>query len=168
MKGQLSLFQDFEGDSNLVSAEKYIMMSLQEQYYLQIIDGTKKYEYRRLFKNYALNSFIYITSPVKLLTGYLKLGEPIIGTPKQIADLAESIRVGHGAIMYDYMKDLRKCYAIPINSIFEFEQPLALDSIKTVFPKFTPPQSYILMENYKELLDYLLGFKVVEKKVQIL
>lgn len=163
MNNQLSLFSE-SADRDLI-AKKYILMSLQEQYYLQILNGIKVYEYRRSFKDYPLNSFIYLTSPVKKVVGYLELGNPIIGTPRQIADIAESVKIGHGSVIYDYMKDLRKCYAIPIKKVYEFEEELTLDTLKMVFPKFTPPQSYILMENYVELLNYLLGLKMVEKKV---
>lgn len=154
------LFSDLE-----ITEKKYILMSLQEQYYTQILDGVKIYEYRRFFKDYPLNSFIYLTSPVKRVIGYLELGEPIIGTPRQIADLAESVKAGHGSIIYDYMKDLAKCYAIPIKRVCEFEDDLTLNLLKTKFPKFVPPQSYILMENYSDILEYLLGLKVVEKLV---
>jgi predicted transcriptional regulator len=102
---------------------------------------------------------------VKKVIGYLELGHPIIATPRQIADLAESVKVGHGSIIYDYMKDLTKCYAIPIKKVYEFEDDLPLDLLKTIFPKFVPPQSYILMENYVDILEYFLGLKVIEKLV---
>ncbi len=163
MNNQLTLFPESE-ERDLIS-KKYILMSMQEQYYLQILNGFKMYEYRRFFKDYPLISFIYLTSPVKKIVGYLELGNPIIGTPREIAELAESVKIGHGPVIYDYMRDLRKCYAIPIKKVCEFKEELTLESLKKIFPKFTPPQSYILMENNVELLGYLLNLKVIEKNL---
>lgn len=157
MNNQLSFFSD-----ETCLEDKYILMSLQEQYYTQIINGTKKYEYRKVFKEYPLSAFIYITKPKMVIKGYVKFGMPIIGTPEKISEIAEAQRLGHGKIILDYLNGLKKCYAVPILEVHEFNDELSIKQIKSAIPSFHPPQSYLTMENHPRLLDYLLKFETIK------
>ncbi|AZR74373.1 hypothetical protein BBF96_13840 [Anoxybacter fermentans] len=61
------------------------------------------------------------------------------------------------------MKDLAKGYAIPVNSFQEIE-PVTLDELKTIFPDFIPPQSYLILKK-PDLLKFLLGRKRIGEKI---
>jgi hypothetical protein len=53
------------------------------------------------------------------------------------------------------MAGLDRGYAIPIISVTDIE-PVSLDELRHHHSTFTPPQSYIVLNNFRELLRVLL------------
>ncbi len=60
----------------------YILISLKKVYFDLMLEGKKKYEFRRKFLNIPCAAFLYISSPVSKVCGVAKLGEPIIESPQ--------------------------------------------------------------------------------------
>jgi len=166
MNDQLSLFvsqnEIMPHDQNKV----FLLLSLQHQYYQQICNKEKLYEYRRFFRNEAVNAFIYVTSPQKYISGYVVFGNPRIGSPEEISKIAESQKPGYGTIIYNYFKDLKKCYAIPLLEFNKYRIPLKLNEIKESFPSFNPPQSYIILNKHPILLNFLLDNSFDKIRIQ--
>ena len=136
--------------------EEYLLISLKKEYYDMIKDGSKKYEYRRNFRRYPTTAFVYLTSPDKVVPGFIKFGHPIIGTPKKISRFAENQRTGHGRAVFEYLKGAKESFAIPINSLFEFNEPIHFDNMKKIDPAIAAPQSFIIMNTRAALLKFLL------------
>ncbi|SEM94712.1 hypothetical protein [Lihuaxuella thermophila] len=137
------------------SSETFIVLSLKEKYFEQMLDGYKRYEYRRKFINRPVTAFIYLVSPVKSVTGIVKLGKPIIGSAHEIAQICENEEPGTGAYeaTLKYLEGLEKGFAIPVLSVEKID-PVSLQELRDRF-KFVAPQSYMIIDNKPELLTFL-------------
>lgn len=144
MEEQLSFFED---------CKKYVLLSLREEYYNQMLAGSKKYEYRTRFLKEETIAYIYISKTYKKIVAKIEFGEPIIGNAKEIATIAEKEQPGSYQDMIDYMyNDIG--FAIPIKKIIPIEE-VSLEELKEKFPDFVPPQCYYILDKKPELLNYL-------------
>lgn len=151
MNNQLTLF----GES-----KKEILLSLREDYYKKMLDGTKKYEYRTRYLKEETMAYIYISKTLKKIVAKIEFGMPIVGTAKQIATISESENPGSYDGMMQYMRnDIG--YAIPVKKIIQLEE-LSFEEIKKIISGFVPPQSYYILDNKPELLNILKSLKEIE------
>lgn len=134
---------------DLEHEKRTIILSLMPDPFDRIFTGEKKYEYRRKFVKEAVNAFIYVSSPVKEIRGYIEFGQPIIDRIDKIADIAEYEKSGSKAGTLKYFEGLEIGFAIPILS-YQRLQPLSLDELRNKF-SFTAPQSYINIESNPRL-----------------
>ena len=130
-----------------------ILISIEKQYFDEIKKGIKKFEYRRRFIDGPCIAYLYVTAPFKSIMGYIELDAPIIGTPKEISELAETHRKGIGNGIYEYMKDSVRGYEIPILKLVEIEN-ISLKYLQKNFG-LTAPQGYIILDKKPELLAKL-------------
>lgn len=142
----------FGGDTTVKPS---ILISLQAQYWQLIVDGKKKYEYRRTFRNDAVTAFVFVTSPSSAAVGVLELDTPIIAPVPEVCQIAEEQSPGSTKGMMDYMAGLENGYAVPILSHEVFSASLSIQEIRAVIPRFHPPQSYLVLANYPELRKLL-------------
>ena len=137
------------------SARDYILLSLNPEPFNDIISGRKHFEYRTRFRRSRFVAFIYVTRPVQEIRGIMECGDPIFGSARKIADVAERDQPGNGRAIYDYLSLSGKGCAIPIVRIREFD-PLGLARMRKDFG-FCPPQFYSALEKTPEFLDFLLA-----------
>jgi predicted transcriptional regulator len=135
-------------------------LSLKPLYYYQMKAGTKKYEYRRRFVRRPSITFLYLgTSPSDPLTStipaYVRFDTPIIDHPSKIGDIAESQKPGSSKSILEYMSGLTEGFAIPVLDVEDIEM-VRLGELRHHFPHFVPPQSYIVLNRYPEMLSFLL------------
>lgn len=135
---------------------KTVLMSLREEYYEAIVNGTKKYEYRTRYLKDASFAYIYISKTKKSIVAKVTFGKPIIGTSKEIAELADRENPGCYQDMMDYFSH-GVGYALPIESIKPIRE-ISLSTLKELFPDFVVPQSYYILDKKPELLSYLEDF----------
>jgi len=151
MNNQLSLF----GES-----KKEILLSLREEYYKKMLNGSKKYEYRTKYLKEETTAYIYISKTLKKIVAKIEFGMPIVGTAEQIATISERENPGSYDEMLQYMhNDIG--YAIPIKKIIQLEE-ISLEDIKNIISGFAPPQSYYILDNKPELLNILKSQKEIE------
>lgn len=144
MNGQLSLLEE---------NKKNILLSLREEYYKEMINGSKKYEYRTRYLKEKSTAYIYISKTLKKVVAKIDFGKPIIGNAKEIASIAEKEHPGCYQDMIDYMyNDIG--YAIPVEKITPIEE-ISLEELKEKFSDFVPPQSYYILDKKPELLNFL-------------
>ena len=144
MTEQLSIFEE---------NKKNVLLSLREIYYNQMLDGSKKYEYRTRYLKEETIAYIYISKTYKKIVAKIEFGEPITGSAKEIATIAEKDRPGSYKDMIDYMyNDIG--FAIPVKKIIPIEE-VSLEELKEKFPDFVPPQSYYILDKKPELLNFL-------------
>lgn len=134
--------------------KRIIILSLQPEPYEMILQGIKKHEFRRKFPVVPVNAFIYVSSPVKAIQGYIEFGEPIVDEVERLGLIAEEEGSGTVSGISSYMKGLKKGFAIPIRSIREIE-PLPLEELKQKY-LFAAPQLYITADSKPELKKELL------------
>lgn len=135
----------------------YVLLSLQEQPYLDIKSGVKIYEYRTRYQKVPTTAFVYVSHKVKKIMGIIEFDTPIIGSAEEISLISERIKPGSYDVMMEYMKN-GVGYAIPVKQLTEIE-PVTLEELRSRFKGFAVPQSYYLLNNKKELLEFLLSRK---------
>lgn len=139
----------------LLKDDNIILLSLREQYFNSILNGTKLYEYRKVYKKEKSKAIIYISKTKKNIAGIIEFGKPIIDTSENISKLAQINGDSEYQSMIQYLGENKKGYAIPINKVYIFEESLPVDLIKEKGIKFIAPQSYSDLKNNKDLLNYI-------------
>ena len=125
--------------------DKIILLSIQYEYFLKIINGTKKYEYRFAFPKFPVKAFVYAPRKVKAIVGYIEFEQPIEGSPTQIAKLYSSCGDGSFQVMIDYIGKREKAYAAKVKRAIKLDRPISQSEIKTRFSDFFAPQSYLFL-----------------------
>jgi len=131
-----------------------IILSLQPNPYNRILNGFKKFEYRRKFLHEPVSAFIYVSSPIKEIRGYIEFGQLIFDRVERIGMIAENESLGGAEEINKYMYGLEKGFAVPIISIQEIK-PLSFEELKSEY-NFTAPQSYINIDTISKLKTVLL------------
>ncbi|WP_218003072.1 ASCH domain-containing protein [Nocardia asiatica] len=123
-----------------------VLMSLHAEYYELIMAGQKVFEYRKRYATDAPSTWIvYLNAPVSRLTAVIDLGEPITGSPAEIAAIAEHARPGNGEPVRSYLEPAGRGVALPIQRVREYSGFTA-DDLAAALGKWHPPQGYILVD----------------------
>lgn len=70
-----------------------IMLSIKPQYAANILNGSKKFEYRKVrFKREVDKILIYSTHPVMSVVGEAKIEKILENTPQKIWDITKKLR----------------------------------------------------------------------------
>jgi len=122
-----------------------VLLSIKPRYVKSIIDGEKRYEFRKsVFRNHLVSRvYIYSTSPVKKIVASFEIGNILEDRP---ADLWENVKDFAGIDdrdFFEYFAGKSRAFAIEIQDLHEFPEPI--DPRETI-PGFVPPQSYCYMD----------------------
>jgi type I restriction enzyme S subunit len=118
-----------------------VLLSIKPRYVEAIIDGRKKYEFRKnKFAEADINCiYIYSTAPIKKIIGSFKINSIIEGRPSALWDRLKDQSGISEKEFFDYFSDKETGFALEIKDVVRFEEPL---DPKTLFPNFVPPQSF--------------------------
>lgn len=136
---------------------RWIMLSLMPPYYEELCNNQKKFEYRRgKFITQASRAFVYCSSPVMEVGAYVEFGEPITGTPHDIAQIKEQEVSGSYDMMMEWMEGFSEASAVPVKKVSTFS-PVGLAELRNHFAGFHPPQRFIYLDKPKcqDLLEHL-------------
>ena len=123
-----------------------VLMSLNPEYYELIWQRLKRHEFRRRYLAARPTTwFVYLTAPVSTLAAVIDLDKAVVARPARIAEIAEQARVGNGASVFEYLKDLENGFALPIKKVREFPGFTA-EELTGMLGKFHPPQGYTLVD----------------------
>ncbi|WP_433688028.1 hypothetical protein ACQP0I_04220 [Micromonospora carbonacea] len=148
--GQPSLFGD---DDPVGDRREPVLMSLNPVYYDLIWAGEKRHEFRRRFLvGQSVRWYVYLTAPVARLSAVIDLGPAVVDVPQRIAEIAEQARVGNGASVWEYVRDLDQAFAIPIQRVAEYPG-MPLEQLRTELGAFQPPQGYTKLRQQPDLLS---------------
>jgi predicted transcriptional regulator len=140
------------GEAGSGIAAEPVLMALHAEYYELIWQGRKTHEFRRRFlEGRPARWFVYLNAPVSRLAAVIELGPAVVGTPEQIAAIAEQARTGNGASVLEYVKDLDRALAIPILGVTEYAG-LSVGELRAELGRFHPPQGYVRLSQHPELL----------------
>ena len=120
-----------------------ILLSIKPQYAKQILEGNKKYEYRKsLAKKKCDIILIYSSSPVKKIVASAKIDNTISDSPTSLWEKTKK----HSGICYsdfiEYFKHREMAHAYKLSSVQIFKTPLELKD----FGIKTAPQSFLYVE----------------------
>jgi len=123
-----------------------IIISIKPAYADMILDGRKKYEFRKCsFAKRVDKVFIYSTKPVKEITGYFTFDEVLRGKKSEIWDLCSEFGGMSECDFFEYFDGKSVAYAMKIEKVYRLENPInPYCSIK----EFKAPRSFVYL-NYE-------------------
>lgn len=133
-----------------------IIISIKPVYADMILDGRKKYEFRKCsFAKRVDKVLIYSTKPVKEITGYFTFDEVLRGKPSEIWKLCSEYAGIIEEDFYKYFGRYKKAFAIKINKVFRMNKPInPFDAIEG----FKSPRSFVYIN--KNDLSSLIGHEL--------
>lgn len=137
---------------------KFLFISVKPEFAYKLIGETKTIELRKNKPNVNIGDFIiiYATVPVKSIIGFGRIKGIIDNTPEFIWD-NYSEELGIDKSRYnEYFQNTNRAVGIEITSICKLPSAVGLDEIRRFIPRFSPPQSYRYLTNFKALKTYRL------------
>ena len=130
-----------------------LLISLRPCYADLIFDRLKKAELRRRIISHLQNRcvFIYVSSPVMKLRGGFRVGQVWEGTPEEVWHLACGLVKVSRRDFDAYFEGSTTAYALEITEVWEYQNPVSLNTLRNRFPNFVVPQSwrYAKPEEYR-------------------
>jgi len=123
-----------------------VLLSIKPNFVDKIFSGEKKFEYRRsIFKNPNVDTVIvYSTMPIGKVVGEFKI-QTILNL--NIEDLWNKTHLKSGlnySFYKEYFHDKEKGYAIKIQTVKEYKEPILLSEIRK---DLKAPQSFCYLED---------------------
>jgi len=127
------------------------LLSVRPEFVTRILDGTKKYEYRKkvFIRKDIDRVIIYASSPLKRIVGEFKFDEIIADTPDLIWEKTAFDSGINKDIFFRYFYGIEKAYAIRIKHVIKYQNPLHLENL---YPGIIPPQSFCYLPQINTLL----------------
>lgn len=125
-----------------------MLISFKPDVYLKIVSGEKIYEHRKVFPDEPVKAYIYVSSPVKAISGIIYLNNRTSlhqWKQKYKYDLECVKRIDKYLLKYNYAMEINK---------FERTNSITLGQLRKDLDRFVVPQMYYYIEN-TELLAYL-------------
>ena len=121
------------------------LMSIKPIYAELILNGTKKYEFRKHGFSKPVNKvFIYSTKPICRIVGYFTIDRILKDIPANVwYKCSESAGISERDF-YDYFGDMQVAYAIKVNEIHKLENPI---SPFDLIPRFIAPRSFTYIDH---------------------
>jgi predicted transcriptional regulator len=118
-----------------------VILSIKPEYAIKILDGTKKFEFRKcgFSVDNVATVVIYATKPVGKVVGEFEIADVHKDAPKRIWEKTKR-HAGVKKNFFDtYYADRQTAFAIAVGKVIKYETPIELDSLGV---GLTPPQSY--------------------------
>lgn len=143
---------------------KYYIISLKNEYFNRILDGKKPFEFRKTFARSLEDPFlcaIYVSSPVQAVRGIVEFDRPIRGTIEELLRLAIEANYPFIEAVKSYLEGKKEGYALPIRRFRSFQNPISLEKLREICPKFRPPQSFYCLEKqqFLKLREYIDNYE---------
>ena len=131
------------------------MLSIRPEFTDAIHSGSKRYEYRRKIFSYKSEEvLIYCTSPVKRIVSKFKIANILCMSVDELWEVTGEFGGIDERRFRNYFSGLECGYAIEIDELEIYAEPV---DPRLVFEKFSPPQSFIYVnEDHEEQLSLAL------------
>lgn len=120
-----------------------VLLSIKPEFALRILDGSKKYEYRRsIFKRSDVKTVVlYASHPVKKVIGEFEVGDILYDEPQALW-VKTRIYAGLSKKRFlEYFTGRKRGYAIGVKSIAMYDTPFPLKNLMIL----SPPQSFMYL-----------------------
>ena len=123
-----------------------VLLSIKPEYVEAIINGTKRFEYRkRIFRQKDIECIVvYATKPFGKVVGEFYFEEILENDPETIWGLTYSYAGVTKDFFLEYFKDRAKGFAIKIKKFIEYEVPIELSEFNANTK--IAPQSFCYIE----------------------
>lgn len=122
-----------------------VLLSVKPEFAYQILEGSKKYEYRRaIFRQPEVEKVVvYASSPVRKVIGEFTIREILHDSPRSLwKETGEHAGISK-ARFFEYFTSKRKGYAIAVESAVKYDAPLPLEH----FAVSSAPQSFVYLRH---------------------
>jgi predicted transcriptional regulator len=118
-----------------------VLLSIRPQYVDEILNGSKKYEFRKsLFKSADVERvYIYSTAPIKKIVGFFIVKSVTVAAPEKLWALFSDKAGIRKDSFFEYFGGKSEGVAIEIGDVRVFDDPVEPQDL---FPDFVPPQSF--------------------------
>ena len=118
-----------------------VILSIKPRFARAIMDGSKRYEFRRrIFKNENVDTaYIYATSPVKKIIGRIEIARIIETDLARLWKLSSEYSGLQREEFLSYFDGLERGFSIEIEDVVEFDEPI---DPREMLPDFVAPQSF--------------------------
>ena len=125
-----------------------MLLSFKPEVYEKIKSGKKIFEHRRNFPDEPIMAYMYVSAPVKAITGIVYLGKRHL-----LSDWHEEFKDDKDAVarIEKYQESYR--YAMEIDE-FQETTEISLNDLRRDIPGFYAPQMYIYLDG-TELVEYI-------------
>jgi len=137
-----------------IDGDAEVLFSLWPSVLERIRSSKKHYEYRRIFVRTRATAYVYVSAPVMCVCARLTLDAPVVAPAEELARIADADEPGSGRAVYEYLRVRPVGFAMRIRKCVELP-PISLDALRSVFPGFAPPQSYLRLERCPALRTFL-------------
>jgi predicted transcriptional regulator len=123
-----------------------VLLSIKPKYVKSIINGEKRYEFRKtIFKKRDINQiYIYSSHPVKKIVATFEIGDILEDHPIALWENVKDYAGIGNQVFFSYFKGKSKAFAIKIHNLQEFDIPI---DPWTKMRGFVPPQSYCYLND---------------------
>ena len=123
---------------------KDIILSIKPEYVQKIIDGTKKYEYRRrIAKENIRYIYIYSTYPVMKVVAKVEVTRVLSASPSSLWEKTKSMAGISREKYREYFKGCKIAYAYELKKVIAFDEPKELAEYNVTFV----PQSFVYLSD---------------------
>jgi type I restriction enzyme S subunit len=118
-----------------------VLLSVKPKYAEKILEGEKKYEFRRaIFKKQNIEKvYIYSSSPVSKIVAAFEIEKILKDSPEKIWKRCQKYAGISKKDFFDYFKNSDMAFAIEIGYVDSFKEQI--DPFK-IIENFKPPQSF--------------------------
>lgn len=117
-----------------------VLLSIKPKYATAIIEGVKRYEFRRvIFRRRITSIYIYSTSPVNKIVGLFEVDKIIKEHPQEIWSMCHEYAAISESEFFNYFEGFLTAYAIKIKSVSRFGREI--DPYRYI-ENFRPPRSF--------------------------
>lgn len=123
-----------------------VLLSVRPIFANRILDGTKKYEYRKtIFSRTDVQKvIIYASSPIKKIVGEFQIAGIIQDKPESIWRRTRILAGVNRDFFFQYFTGKDNAYAINIKHSKKYAAPV---NPWDILPDFTPPQSFMYIDS---------------------
>ena len=118
-----------------------VLLSIKPQYVKEILEGRKKYEFRKaIYKTQNVkNIYIYSSAPEQKIVAKFTPTKVIEDSPEKLWQKYKKTAGINQKDFFEYFAGKSSGYAIAIDSLQVFKEPI---NPSDVLDNFTPPQSF--------------------------
>ena len=131
-----------------------MLLSFKADVYKKVLSGEKIYEHRKVFPNEPIKAYLYVSNPIKAITGVMYLNNRT-----EIENWKDIYSYDKEAVerIEDYLEHHK--YAVQITK-FEETNAISLSQLRIDVPGFVVPQMYYFIDDshLKEYLEHNLEF----------
>ena len=123
---------------------KPLLLSLKPHYADLVFEGLKTAELRRRIASHieGRDVFIYVSSPTMVLRGGFRVGEVWSGAPEEVWSTVSELASVDKQDFNNYFEGQAIAYAFEIQEVWEYQNPVSLNTLRNRFSNFVVPQSW--------------------------